>query len=467
MAVAAVREGVNDAVEEQVGQHLAVGARIAVHHDAGRHVDGQHDLRLLQHRPQAGDDLLGRLLEVELPPFGVAAVDRDLLERLDELAGALQVGDQLVGGVAPALQEFVEPRPPQRPRADFAGEVVATPREARRHRQADADRIVDLVRDAGDQAAERGELLGRDQVLLRLAQVVERDLGALLRGAQFVLGLALGDGVLAEHFERARHFADLVARLGAADQVIVFLRDHRLHRVDDLLQRQADAARHQHAEDDDQRQEHDRDQRDVLIDVGERMVEAALRLQLAQRHLRGQLVDHLDHGGLIVVDRGAQQVGAGRELFAQALQAFAERRGALGERAQRGALQVVLGEIDHHRDGLLDGRDAAARLVGGVGGERQVEGVGGDQARGERLARLAERGPEQRVALADRALDDGVEAGHLLGRLEHVVLVGVLDRGLDLAHLAEALQKPLGDARAVRRPTGTGSDRPRRGCAAC
>ena len=41
VAVAAVREGVDDAVEEQVGQHLAVGARIAVHHDAGRHVDGQ------------------------------------------------------------------------------------------------------------------------------------------------------------------------------------------------------------------------------------------------------------------------------------------------------------------------------------------------------------------------------------------------------------------------------------------
>jgi hypothetical protein len=32
-------------------------------------------------------------------------------------------------------------------------------------------------------------------------------------------------------------------------------------------------------------------------------VEAALRLQLAQRHLRGELVDHRDHGGLVVVDR--------------------------------------------------------------------------------------------------------------------------------------------------------------------
>ena len=61
-------------------------------------------------------------LEVELPPFGVAAIDRDLLERLDELAGTLQIGDQLIGGVAAALQELVEPRAPQRTRDYFAAE---------------------------------------------------------------------------------------------------------------------------------------------------------------------------------------------------------------------------------------------------------------------------------------------------------------------------------------------------------
>ena len=69
------------------------------------------------------------------------------------------------------------------------------------------------MRHAGDQAAERRQLLGGDQVLLGFAQVVERLFGALLRGAQLVLGLALGDGVLAKHRDRPRHLADLVAGL--------------------------------------------------------------------------------------------------------------------------------------------------------------------------------------------------------------------------------------------------------------
>ena len=165
------------------------------------------------------------------------------------------------------------------------------------------------MRDAGDQAAQRRKLLGRDQVLLRLPQVLERLLGALLGGAQLVLGLALGDRVVAEHLDRASHLADLVARLRPLDRLVVFFRYHRVHRRHDLLERQADAARDQHADDDDDGQKDQCDQRHVLIDVGERVVEARLRLQLAQRHLRRQLVDDGDHGGLVVVDRGLQQLG--------------------------------------------------------------------------------------------------------------------------------------------------------------
>ena len=110
---------------------------------------------------------------------------------------------------------------------------------------------------------------------------------------------------------------------------------------------------------DDQGQKDHRDERDVLIDVGKGVVEASLRLQLAQRHLRGELVDHRDHGGLVVVDRRLQQARPRRELLGQRLQSVAERGGALGQRRQRGALQIVLGEIDHHRDGLLDRGDAS------------------------------------------------------------------------------------------------------------
>ena len=57
---------------------------------------------------------------------------------------------------------------------------------------------------------------------------------------------------------------------------------------------------------------------------------------------------------------------------------------------------------------------------------------------------LPSEGSSSASRRADGALDDGVEPGHFLGRLEHLVLVGVRDRGLDLAHLAEALQEPLG-----------------------
>ena len=128
-------------------------------------------------------------------------------------------------------------------------------------------------------------------------------------------------------------------------------------------------------------------------------------------------------------------------------------------RQERRALQAVLGEIDHDRDGLLDRVDVPSRFVGGVGRERQIEGVGGDEAAGERLARLSERGQQQGVAPADGALDDGVEPGHLPGRLEHLVLVGMRDRGLHLAHLAEALQEPFGHpAQLVGRPRHDGID---------
>ena len=140
------------------------------------------------------------------------AVDRDLLEGLDQFAGAMQVRHQLLGGVARGPDEFLELRPAQlRVGFQFGLEHFGAAGETRRHRQADADRIVDLMGDAGDQAAERRQPFGVDQVLLGGVQFEQRALGLLLRGAQLVLGLALGDGVFAEHLHRARHRADLVA----------------------------------------------------------------------------------------------------------------------------------------------------------------------------------------------------------------------------------------------------------------
>ena len=75
--------------------------------------------------------------------------------------------------------------------------------------------------DAGDQPAERRQPLGIDQVLLGGVQFEQGALGLFLRGAQFILGRALGDGVLAEHFHRARHRADLVLGIGALHAPVV------------------------------------------------------------------------------------------------------------------------------------------------------------------------------------------------------------------------------------------------------
>src|SRR5204863_9276178 len=115
-----------------------------------------------------------------------------------------------------------------------------------------------------------------------------------------------------------------------------------------------------------------------------------------------------------------------------------------GGRGKRVALQVVFREVDHHRNRLFDGGDVLARFVGGIRSERQIEGVGGDETGGERLARLSERRQQQRVARADGALDDRIEARHFPCRLEHFVLVGMGEGGLKRAHLAKTLQQSLG-----------------------
>ena len=226
------------------------------------------------------------------------------------------------------------------------------------------------MRHAGDEATESRELFRGDEALLRLAQVVERLLRAILRRPQLVLRLALGNGIFAKHRDCARHFADFVAGMRSLNGLVVFFGDDAVHRGHDFFKRENDAAGDQRADNHDQRQENHRHESHVLIDVGQRMIEASLRLQFAQRHLGGELVDHRDHGGLVVVDCGFQQVGPHRELLGQRLQAVAERGGALGQRGQGRALQAVLREIDHHRDGLLHGGDVPARLVGGIRSQR-------------------------------------------------------------------------------------------------
>src|SRR5262249_15841293 len=121
-----------------------------------------------------------RFCEIEQAPFGVAAVDRHLLEGLDQVGGTVEVGDELLGGFLAAGDELIELGATYLTVADLLRKTIATAREARGARAADADRVIHLVCDAGDQAAERGELLGLDQALLGLLQLAQGALGALL-----------------------------------------------------------------------------------------------------------------------------------------------------------------------------------------------------------------------------------------------------------------------------------------------
>src|SRR5436305_13288293 len=93
----AIGKGMIGGVQEQIGQDLLVGTVIAVDHEALWHIERERDRRALEDRAQASDDLLSRLAKAERPSLGVRAVDRDLFERLDQLAGAVQVCYQLLG----------------------------------------------------------------------------------------------------------------------------------------------------------------------------------------------------------------------------------------------------------------------------------------------------------------------------------------------------------------------------------
>ena len=219
-----------------------------------------------------------------------------------------------------------------------------------------------------------------------------------------------------------------------------------MHRRHDLLQRQADRERDDDAGGEDHAQEDHGDRQHPARDIGQRPVEGFLRLLLALAHLDREIVDGADGVGLAGVDGVAQQFAAVRELFRQFGQALAQRHGPQLQTLQRQALQVVFREIGHHGDRLLDRLDVAAGVFRRGRRNRQIVGVGGHQQRRERLARLAERGPDQRVAVAGRALDDRVEPGHVARRRQHLFVVGLGNRRLHRAQFAKAVKEFAGDA---------------------
>src|SRR5229473_1561858 len=91
----AVRKGVRHRIEEQIGEHLAIGPGIGVHGQIGLAVDAERQMVLSQARSQAHHHLLGQVAEVEDALIRVVPVGGDLLERLNQFGRAIEIGYEL------------------------------------------------------------------------------------------------------------------------------------------------------------------------------------------------------------------------------------------------------------------------------------------------------------------------------------------------------------------------------------
>ena len=208
-------EGVLDAVEHQVGQHLRQGARVAIEHDVRRAIDVDGDARLFQGRLQAGNHFANIIAQFEQPARLADLVDGDLLEAVDQVCSAVGIVHDQPRTLAGRLQV-----------AHDVGFLHGAARHGRadgvrgflQHRgagQRNADRGIDFMRDAGHQTAQRSQPFRLQQRLLRAAQVIHRLRRLLLRAARHVFRLtdAGDDGLeLALHgVEATDHVTQFIA----------------------------------------------------------------------------------------------------------------------------------------------------------------------------------------------------------------------------------------------------------------
>ncbi|MDF9793768.1 hypothetical protein M2440_004469 [Methylorubrum extorquens] len=125
---------------------------------------------------------------LEAAPVLRRLIDRHLLEVLNQIGGPRQVGEDQTRALAQPIDAPRQVGPADLPRSDGPaqfGEVVV---ECGRGRQREADGRVDLVRHARHELAERGELLGLNQLRLGGAQFGQGGLRALLLDLQFPRG---------------------------------------------------------------------------------------------------------------------------------------------------------------------------------------------------------------------------------------------------------------------------------------
>src|SRR5882672_1509787 len=76
-------------------EHLPVGAGIAVHRQVRLAIDVERQIVLAQTGPQRHHHLLREVAKVEAALVGVVAIGGDLLERLDQFGGAVEIGNKL------------------------------------------------------------------------------------------------------------------------------------------------------------------------------------------------------------------------------------------------------------------------------------------------------------------------------------------------------------------------------------
>jgi hypothetical protein len=167
-----------------------------------------------------------------------------------------------------------------------------------------------------------------------------------------------------------------------------------------------------------------------------------------------KFIDDVGRVGLARVDRIPQQLSTVGQLRRQLREPFAERFGPRVQTLQRHSLQFVIGEVVHDRNGLLDGLGIAACFFGRCRCQRKIIGVGGDQHCRKGLTGFAERRPDQRIAVAGRALDDRIKPGHVAGGRKDFLLIGLRDRRLHFAQFAEAVEEALGDLLKLLHRTG-------------
>ncbi|EEF23016.1 conserved hypothetical protein, partial [Ricinus communis] len=215
-AAAFAGKRVQQGVVDEVGNHLAVRAGIAVHHHGVRHLDFDAVAGGADAVHHGGDHLVRHLRQVECAPLLGGAVHRHLLEAVDQVGRAGQPAHHQLVRLARVVQIAGQRRALQAGAIHLRFQFLGFLQQRAGDQQAVADRRVQLVRDAGHQRTQRRQLFLRHQLRLRVLQlavgfgVVERD-GAI--GAQrtedqpFAFAVRLRLAALHRHHAQ-RAFAD-------------------------------------------------------------------------------------------------------------------------------------------------------------------------------------------------------------------------------------------------------------------